>query len=162
MRPIAVSVCLLMGCSGEDGAIGPQGALGPPGEEGPASTVPGPKGEQGDVGPPGEQGEQGPPGPAGPEGPPWTPPAPDVADEPCSKMYVAGGATQLYAEHSYPGFTRDELTRVRALGHQMGGLPLAPGYEHTNTETWVADGKVAVYCGDAAVPTFDTVRFILP
>lgn len=51
------------------GPQGPQGAQGVKGDTGAASTVPGPKGDQGVAGPKGDQGVAGPEGPQGPAGP---------------------------------------------------------------------------------------------
>lgn len=51
------------------GPQGPQGAQGVKGDTGAASTVPGPKGDQGVAGPQGVKGDQGVAGPQGPAGP---------------------------------------------------------------------------------------------
>jgi hypothetical protein len=79
---------------------------------------------------------------------------PTYADEPCNKTFSFGGSSQGYAEHLYPGLTKNELTLVRVvMAWDPGYAP--PGYGYgTNTYTFVDDGKVAVSCTPGTTVTF--------
>ena len=80
---------------------------------------------------------------------------PDVAVENCNKTV----GPSIYAEHSYPGKTVNDLTPVQVALHYASvpaGLP--SGYEHAKIfPTYVKDGAVAVFCTSPS----DTVVFVL-
>jgi hypothetical protein len=85
---------------------------------------------------------------------------PQVAQEPCDKTTTYQTQTFYYAEHLYPGKTKTELLMVRAFADfTPGGTNLAGYVDAVSAQQYLADGKVAVYCGFEAG---HTATFVLP
>jgi hypothetical protein len=88
---------------------------------------------------------------------------PQVNDETCTLTFQYSGMTQYYAEHLYPGKTRAQLALVRTLVNFPTNGSVLPGYASTaSAQTYVDDGKVAVWCGSDAKASSYTVTFVLP
>ena len=76
---------------------------------------------------------------------------PQVAQEPCDKTTTYQTQTYYYAEHQYPGKTKTELALVRAFtDFTPGAANLAEYVDVVSWQQYLADGKVAVYCGSEA------------
>ena len=101
---------------------------------------------------------------------------PDIATESCSIVTTSGQNVYLWAEHIYPGKTKNELVSVHISGHftpkaladQLGMVPagytdsLGPLIVGTGyAQAQIKDGAVAVYCGVASNPQFNLVTFVL-
>jgi len=90
-------------------------------------------------------------------------PGATVVDEQCDKTFVANTQTQVYAEHAFPGKTKNDLAGVQAVVHYHPGVfSPPPGYADQVWGVLVKDGAVAVQCGAQSSPSLDGVTFILP
>jgi hypothetical protein len=83
---------------------------------------------------------------------------PIVATENCNKQFMS----QAYAEHLFTGYTAQQLALTVALVHFTSGANPLGSYPYTQQAAAVKDGAVAVICGPASNPVFDTVTFVLP
>ncbi len=91
---------------------------------------------------------------------------PITATESCSTMVPTSSAVvETYAVHSFPGFSAQQLAAVQTLGTLtnagQAGAPSGFG-QMVGFSVYVRDGSVAVYCGVASGPAFQSVTFILP